>query len=171
MSAGDVITSEVRKPILEFPNYFVSDRGRVESHQGKRPRLIAPSLQSKGYLGVALRRQNRETRRLVHRLVLRAFVGPCPEGMETRHLDGVRTDNRLDNLCYGSPADNYADRLRHGTDGRGSRCGTAKLTEVEVLEIRRLYAAGMTQRELAIRFRSFEGNIEKICRRVTWRHI
>jgi hypothetical protein len=49
----------------------------------------------------------------VHRLVLEAFVGPCPEGMETRHLNGVRDDCRLNNLAWGTPDENRADIIAH----------------------------------------------------------
>lgn len=50
----------------------------------------------------------------VHRLVLLAFVGPCPEGMEARHEDGDPSNNRLDNLAWGTPAENRADNRRLG---------------------------------------------------------
>lgn len=51
----------------------------------------------------------------VHRLVLAAFVGPCPEGMEVRHLDGNPANNRLENLKYGTVSENRFDSVRHGT--------------------------------------------------------
>lgn len=50
----------------------------------------------------------------VHRLVLTAFVGPCPEGMECRHLDGDAANNRLSNLCWGTREENIADSKRNG---------------------------------------------------------
>lgn len=57
----------------------------------------------------------------VHTLVLKAFVGPPPPGMEARHLDGNRLNNRLDNLAWGTKSENMADRLRHGTNPQASR--------------------------------------------------
>lgn len=51
----------------------------------------------------------------VHRLVAAAFHGPCPEGLEVRHLDGVRTNNVPTNLAYGTHAENIRDTVRHGT--------------------------------------------------------
>jgi hypothetical protein len=50
----------------------------------------------------------------VHRLVLEAFVGPCPPGHECRHLDGNPANNQLSNVVWGTPAQNAADRRRHG---------------------------------------------------------
>lgn len=59
----------------------------------------------------------------VHRLVLETFVGPMPQGLQVRHLDGDPKNNHLVNLAYGSAKENAADRDRHGRtfNGRGSR--------------------------------------------------
>jgi hypothetical protein len=57
----------------------------------------------------------------VHRLVLLAFVGPCPEGMESRHLDGDPGNNRLDNLAWGTPEENREDNRRLGRYSGGRR--------------------------------------------------
>lgn len=53
---------------------------------------------------------------LVHRLVMAAFVGPPPEGMQVCHNDGDPKNNRLGNLRYGTPSENMYDRGLHGTD-------------------------------------------------------
>jgi hypothetical protein len=50
-----------------------------------------------------------------HALVLTAFVGDRPIGAQTRHLNGIRSDNRLANLAWGSAVENHADKVRHGT--------------------------------------------------------
>lgn len=57
----------------------------------------------------------------VHRLVLEAFVGPCPTEMEARHLNGDRMDNRLENLRWGTKSENAYDKIRHGTHTKTSR--------------------------------------------------
>lgn len=69
---------------------------------------------------------------MVHRLMLEAFVGPCPPGMECRHLNGVADDNRLENLCWGTHLENEMDRRRHGTMANKNR----KLSEASVAELR-----------------------------------
>lgn len=53
---------------------------------------------------------------LVHRLVLGAFVGPCPAGMECRHLNGDSTDNRVENLAWGTHVENVKDVIAHGNN-------------------------------------------------------
>lgn len=53
--------------------------------------------------------------RAVHRLVAETFLGPLPVGLQTRHLDGDPSNNRVDNLQYGTGSQNMQDAVRHGT--------------------------------------------------------
>ena len=111
MPTHDSTTSRVRfRPIQ--PGYFVSDDGSVWSAFRGRWRRLKPHPQSRGHCTVDLGKRNT---RFVHRLVLEAFVGPCPDGMECRHLDGNPGNNRLENLAWGTPKENAADSIRHGT--------------------------------------------------------
>lgn len=71
----------------------------------------------------------------VHQIVLLAFVGPPPERHEVRHLDGDSLNNRLDNLTYGTRAQNIADAKRHGTFPMGADRPGAKLTPQKAIEI------------------------------------
>jgi hypothetical protein len=101
------------------PSYLVSDRGRILSLRRRQPRLLNPRTDPKGYLVVGLTQADgsRRTSR-VHVLVCEAFIGPRPDGLEVRHLDGVPANNTLGNLCYGTHAENEQDKERHGTAGR-----------------------------------------------------
>jgi hypothetical protein len=74
----------------------------------------------------------------IHRLVLLAFCGAPEKGQQCRHLNGVRADDRLKNLCYGTVQQNQLDRNRHGTSNRGERNTWNKLTANDVRRIRRL---------------------------------
>lgn len=73
----------------------------------------------------------------VHLLVLNAFIGPPKEGQIARHFktNDLR-DNRLSNLMWGTPSENVADMLVHGTHTLGERNGQAKLTQKQANEIR-----------------------------------
>lgn len=99
-------------------SYEVSDQGRVRSWMPwlntTPPRILATPL-CVGYPRVTLRRDGQQRCRTVHSLVMEAFVGPCPEGHEVRHLDGNRANPVLTNLAYGTAAENVRDSLRHGT--------------------------------------------------------
>ena len=63
---------------------------------------------------VVLSKKGRKKEERVHRLVLEAFVGPLPDGMVTRHLDGNPLNNHISNLQYGSQSENGLDTVRHG---------------------------------------------------------
>lgn len=79
-----------------------------------RGRILKPTADSDGYLHVGLCRDNRKRTRSVHLLVLEAFVGPCPEGLEGCHANDVKSDNRLTNLRWDTRSANTYDRIRNG---------------------------------------------------------
>lgn len=140
-------------PVLGFEGlYFVSDLGRVRSERRYRAAgcIMTPGTAGKGYLKVTLcRRGEKYVHRYVHELVLEAFVGPRPQGMEAAHNNGRRDDNRLTNLRWDTRAGNFADKIAHGTACRGERHGRRKLSAADVIEIR---VAEGTLREIGERF-------------------
>lgn len=93
--------------------YEISNRGNVRSSDGTPVPIRIYETKPGGpkYPRVSLAGRLR----YVHRLVLEAFVGPCPKGMQCRHLNGIPTDNRLENLRWGTPSEDNYDRVRHGT--------------------------------------------------------
>ena len=114
-------TPERWLPVVGYEGrYDVSDLGRVRSwlpwHSTPIPRTLKGSPDKDGYLGVALRKDGRTTQWKNHLLVMLAFVGPRPEGLETRHFDGNHLNNRLKNLRYGTSSENSMDTVRHGTN-------------------------------------------------------
>lgn len=130
--------------------YEVSDQGRVRSWAGWRGRVreepyylsLNPNKHT-GYIIVALSGADGEkTSRSVHSLVCEAFVGPRPDGQEVRHLNGDRADSRLSNLTYGTPKENAADKVAHGTQPYGERTGTSTLTYYQARAIQLLWDSG-----------------------------
>ena len=140
------------KPIPWAPGYEASDQGRARSLDrivsvcangaGGKPRhghprrrvgrILTPGIGRYASVNIGGKVV------LVHRLIAEVFLGPCPPGLIVRHGTGGPLDNRLSNLSYGTPADNNGvDRLRDGTLPRGDRSGTAKLTEAQVIEIKK----------------------------------
>lgn len=121
---SDQFADEQWKPVPGWEGrYSVSDQGRVRSEdqvittkagvrKPHRGRILRPRLGS-GRFSVQLGKNNSQ---LIHRLVMLAFVGPCPDGMEVCHQNGDPTDNRLSNLRYDDHSGNMYDRGLHGTD-------------------------------------------------------
>lgn len=102
-------------PIPEWEGlYEVSDQGRVLSVRRKLIRKLQPDVHD-AYLTVNLSRDGTVKKYFVHRLVLLTFVGPCPEGMESRHLNGKPDDNRLHNLKWDTRIANARDKYEHRT--------------------------------------------------------
>ncbi len=103
-------------------SYEASDAGRIRSldritDRGRRwaGRIMSPSQMANGYLTVTLWRDGIQRSALVHRLVLAAFVGPAPTGMEALHRDGAQTNNSISNLAWGTHSENQMDQVSHGT--------------------------------------------------------
>lgn len=120
---------------------------------------------------VGLKRRGTHKNRTVHSLVLEAFVGPRPAGYEGSHLDGNPAHNYVTNLKWETPSENCMRKEEHGTllRGRDNR-GCAKLTEEQVLEIRRLDGT-MPRTHIAKRFKIDPSNVKKICDRRSWRYL
>ena len=128
MADVDSITSETWKDIPTIPGYKASHLGRIHSFwktvgggsNRKRvlvqsPKIIKQGVSARGYLVIRATDLSGRSRNFqVHRLVLEAFVGPCPENHEGCHKDGNRLNPRLDNLYWGTHTDNCLDTQMHG---------------------------------------------------------
>jgi hypothetical protein len=158
-------------------SYEVSSAGRVRSLDrdvsrgpgvlhvvGRNLRAVAPA-SPRGYPRVTLWRAGVAEPRDIHRVVCDAFRGPLPRGQQTRHIDGNRFNNKIDNLVYGSPSDNQRDRASHGTSNRGAANGHAKLTKEAVKEIR---ASQSESSALALEFGISKTHVRAIRGRRAW---
>lgn len=150
------------KTLPGFDGYEVSSDGQMRSwipfgrkglvaRRLTEPRALVPR-SNRGYINYQLRLSGRTVTMFAHRAVLLAFVGPCPSGMETRHVNGKSSDNRLENLSWSTKGENERDKERHGTANIGSRGMRRKLTSNQVERIRGMLAIGV---ELAAIGRKF----------------
>jgi hypothetical protein len=106
---------EIKASIPEWPDYMVTNTGRVLSYKGKNRAERVMKIQNSEYPQVTLRRNGRKYTRSVHVLMALAFWGPPEPGYETRHINGNNFDNRLENLAYGTSSQNSIDQVIHGT--------------------------------------------------------
>ena len=121
--------------------YEVSLSGEVRSILTGR--ILKPGTQSRGYQTVVLydgSSPKRPQSKTVHSLVAEAFLGPRPDKMTINHLDGDKSNNRLDNLEYCSMSDNARHAVAHGLLAP-PRSHTAKLNEHQVKLIRAIFAS------------------------------
>lgn len=116
--------NEEWRPVVGYEGHYeVSSCGKVRSIDreiltlnGRRVKLKGKELalsDSLGYKSVNLSKGNEQRSIKVHVLVAKAFLGDGVQGSLVRHLNDVRTDNRLENLSYGTQVDNMADMERN----------------------------------------------------------
>lgn len=163
------------RPVSNFPDYFVDKEGNIWSTKRLEPIKLKPGVGTRGYLQVGLYQNKKGPYvKFIHRLVLEAFVGPCPKGYWARHLDGIKVHNELSNLKWDTPSNNCKDRKKHSTQvyAQGEKHGKSILTEPDVIEIRRLLKSGeITQGELGKMFNVDKGTISQINTRRNWRYL
>lgn len=116
------------RTIPGYEGYEVSDLGRVRSidrldARGRRRKgaMLSQALQKSGHLTVSI--SGGGSRRTVgtHVVVLEAFVGPRPEGMDACHWNDVPADNRLSNLRWDTRSANVRDSVRNGNHPMANR--------------------------------------------------
>ena len=166
------------KTIPGFPNYAITKDGRVWSKPRQRSSkrgIWIKSRQTKcGYSHCGLYQDGQISWVLIHRLVLETYIGPCPSGMQTRHLNGNKQDNRLENLCWGTKRENMRDIVHHGTRSRhfGEKNGQTKLIERNVRMIIYMYHTGLfTMQEIAISYKIGIATVSNIINKKSWRHL
>lgn len=180
MSVNDLIAQDEIRPIAGFEFYYVGRNGLIYSRfsrHGKRLlprseiRQIAGYFMPKGYHGILLCNGPIRRRALVHRVVLEAFVGPCPDGMECRHLDGNPRNNRLENLKWGTPVENASDKKKRDTGIYGERHRLSKLDENSVRAARILVASGWKHIDVALLFHVSRSAITLVVAKKAWKHV
>ena len=159
--------------------YEVSDLGNVRSiprlsggPYGLRRmsgRVLVGRAQRSGHLAVSLSSEGRVKEHRAHCLVLLAFVGPRPQGFCTRHLDGNPSNNRLENLRYGTVSQNQKDAYVHGTRPVGENSHLAKLSDADCVRLQALKGA-VSSRIAAAQFGLDSGYVRTVWRGEARKH-
>jgi len=136
------------------------------------PFRLAECVNNNGYPHVSLIAGGKKSV-AVHTLICRAFHGPKPAPThEVRHLDGDRCNNRPENLCWGTPAENEADKRRHGRTALGEKHGAAKLTSEAVHILRFAIPRGLwNPTDAAEVFGVAPCTIRSVVRKKTWKSL
>lgn len=145
-------------------------RGRGRHVQSLCWKQLRPSARAEdGRKRYTVRRSDGTYRRCyASHLVLEAFVGVCPDGMEACHDDGNCLNDSSGNLRWDTHQSNLKDRVRHGTHIQGEEINTAKLTADDVREIRRV---GKPLKQHAVRYGVSEALVSAIIKRKVWKHV
>lgn len=171
---------EVWKTIKGFENYQVSSYGNVRSIDRLVPhrtsgelmlkgKLIKPYKTNSGYISVKLYKNSKQKSFLVHRLIALYFIENIKKKSYVNHLDGIKTNNKIENLEWVTNSENHIHAYELGLKLRGEKCNMSKLTEEQVIQIRLLN--GMTHLEISNIYNVSRRCIGKILNRETWKHV
>lgn len=143
--------------------------GKIRTYPEK---IFEPKASTTGYDIQGISVDNKHTTIIVHTMVARLFLGERPNDMVINHKNGIKTDNRVENLEYISRSENmlHSFRVLGRKDKQGSNHPRSLLTEETVINIRKQYPK-VSQIELAQKFGVSKYTISDIIRRKTWKHI
>lgn len=162
-----------------IPGYAVTDCGRVfawtvsNRHRDGSLREVTRSKQvARGYVYVRFYSHPVSETTTVHRLVAELFLPPPAQNQHcVRHLNGMPTDNRAENLAWGTNAENARDTVRHGRTLKGRKNPNAKLTDRIVVAARILVDEGFSTNALGV-FLGVDGEtVRRAVTREQWGHI
>ena len=180
---------EVWKDVIGYEGYYqVSSLGRIKSverlvlykedysgpaYKRVRERMLKLTEHQSGHLYVNLCKNSIVTRFFVHTLVLTAFVGKRPKGLECRHYpDRDPGNNKIQNLQWSDHFTNLSDREEQGTALLGSKSPMSKLTEDQATEIRKRYAAGgISQQSLGNEYGVGQATLSVLINKKTWKSV
>lgn len=170
----------IRGILLPFE---VSDIGRVRSidrpdaiGRRRKGKLISPQIVAGGYVQVTIKHNFITYHPLAHTLVAFAFLPPPPSEygrhkIAINHINGVKTDNRPNNLEWVTYRQNSEHASRAGLMLIGENNPNSRMTEIDVRKMRKLHADGVAIRKLARDFGYSRFAIKLACDRITWKHI
>lgn len=171
----------VLKPIPGINTMYVAgDDGHIYSYSEARTNAKKPKpfrladVRNDNYFMVSICKGGKKQRSYsIHELINLAFHGLKPEGKNvSRHLDGDWSNNKPDNICWGTYAENEADKRRHGRVALGEKQGIAKLTDEAVRIIRASIPYGLWNTADAAKvFGVTPHHVSAIARGMGWKHI
>lgn len=174
--------TEVWKPVTGFEGFYeVSSLGRVRSwkksgpgtSRANKPKILACSGHPDGYKVLQMHGPNGTIRaEYVHRLVAEHFLGEIPAGYLVCHRNGDPTDNRASNLRIDTAVSNSADKVKHGTVIQGESHPRAKVTEIDVKQLRMIWDTGiLTLSEASESLGVNRSTVREILSGNTWKHV
>lgn len=166
---------EIWKDIPEYEGHYqISNLGLIKSLKNKKEKILKLSYDKDKYLVTSLYKNNKVKNNKIHRLVMLTFKSDDYfDGAEVNHINGVKTDNNLDNLEWCTHNENMKHAIKTGLkDHKGEKNSNCRLTEDEVRKIRFYYKnKDYNQIQLSKIFNTSRQHIGFIINYKKWTHI
>lgn len=167
---------EIWKQVPEFEGiYEINNFGVIKRiapyGQAYKGMVKKTFISNSGYESVGLFNKRKKATKSVHVILAKAFFGKPKKGFCVNHKNGIKTDNRLENIEYITFKENTIHTYKVIGKNIGEKCYLHKLKEKEVLKVRKLAKNGLSQRKIASIFNVHQHTIWSIIKRKTWSHI
>lgn len=152
---------------VNFSKYIPTIDGKIYSVYSKR--YINTNIGPNGYYHFLTGDRNNHT---VHSVTARFYLGKCPPGYTVNHINGIKTDNRIENLEYVTRSDNQKHAFKMALQSQeGQKNSRSKLKDLDVIEIKKLLNLGYSHQHIATLFKVSRANISLIHSNKRWSHI
>ena len=152
--------------------YQVSNLGRVKSFHKMNYKILKNRISTTGYFCVLLTKNTKSSRFKVHRLVAKAFISNPKNKKQVNHKNGIKTENIVHNLEWNTASENIKHAFKLGLRSElGSNNNHSKLTEKEVLSIRRVCFNKISVKRIAKIYGVHPTTITSVVKRKCWIHI
>lgn len=155
--------------IKDYEDYLISNLGNVKSIKNNSERLLKQGLGSSGYYNVALCKDGKPKTFRIHQLVASHFIEEANNKI-VNHIDGNKLNNCVTNLEYVSYSENIQHAYNTNLRKTGENVYCAKLTDKEVLDIRKLLGYNYTRKQLSDMYKVSETTIFRIDTNVDYRN-
>jgi len=161
--------NEIWKKVDGFDFYEVSNHGRIKSFYNKREIIRKQQKRKDGYLHLNIVVSGNRKKILSHRFIAFAFLENPLNKKEVNHINGIKTDNRVENLEWSTRSENEKHAFSSGLKQakKHESHPVSKLTNEQVLYIKKNYKKG-NGAELGRMFSVTKGTINKIIKGRSW---
>ena len=169
---------EIWKTVEGFENYEISNLGRLKvnlkfrKYRSYQSKILNPNLDKDGYLTTGLSKEGKHYNKKIHRLVAIAFIENKENKPCVNHINGIKIDNRIENLEWCTVKENNIHAIKIGLSGQvpGEKHHMSKLKENQVLEIIE-NKSFLSQKQLSLIYNISQGQISRIVNKKRWAHV